>query len=78
MASPAGAQVANAHGATPAQILLAFLLTKEGVIPIPRTGHARHTLENVEAGRIVLTEEDLAILDRAYPAPDRPTPLDMQ
>lgn len=33
---------------------------------------------NVEAGRIVLTEEDLAILDRAYPAPDRPTPLDMQ
>lgn len=78
MASPAVAQVANAHSATPAQILLAFLLSREGVIPIPRTGHARHTLENVEAGRIVLTEEDLAILDRAYPAPDRPTPLDMQ
>lgn len=78
MESPAVREIAQTHGATPAQVLLAFLLSKPGVIPIPRTGKASHTLENAGAARLTLTGEELAALDAAFPAPKHKTPLDMQ
>ena len=78
MESPTVREIAQTHGATPAQVLLAFLLSKPGVIPIPRTGKASHTLENAGAARLTLTGEELAALDAAFPAPKRKTPLDMQ
>lgn len=70
--------IAFAHDATPAQVLLAFLLAQPGVIPIPRTGHASHTLENAEAAGLHLSSAELNALSRAFPAPNGPTPLDMQ
>ena len=78
LGAPAVQTIAQAHGATPSQVLLAFLLSKPGVIPIPRTGKASHAQENAQAARLVLTAEDLAALDAAYPAPTRKMPLDMQ
>lgn len=78
MESPAVREIAQTHGATPAQVLLAFLLSKPGVIPIPRTGKASHTLENAGAARLTLAGEELAALDAAFPAPKHKTPLDMQ
>lgn len=78
MESPTVREIAQTHGATPAQVLLAFLLSKPGVIPIPRTGKASHTLENAGAARLTLTGEELAALDAAFPAPKHKTPLDMQ
>lgn len=78
MEAPAVQAIAQAHGATPAQVLLAFLLAQPGVIPIPRTGKAAHTLENAQAPRLVLTAEELAALDAAFPAPTQKMPLDMQ
>lgn len=66
------------HNASPAQVLLAFLLTKPGVMPIPRTGSAAHAVENADAAALHLTEEELAALDAAFPPPDRKMPLDMQ
>lgn len=76
--SPAVQEIASAHQALPAQILLAFLLAKPGVLPIPRTGNASHTLENAGAAQIKLSEEELAALNRAFPAPTRKVPLDIQ
>ena len=76
--SPAVLEIAAARSALPAQILLAFLLAKPGVIPIPRTGNASHTLENAGAAQIKLSGEELAALDRAFPAPTRKVPLDIQ
>ncbi len=70
--------ISFAHGATPAQVLLAFLLTKPGVLPIPRTGRALHTVENADAAALRLTAEELAALDAAFPPPKRKMPLDMQ
>lgn len=76
--APAVREIASVHSATPSQVLLAFLLTQPGVIPIPRTGKAGHALENAAATHIKLTHEEMAMLDRAFPAPNRKVPLDMQ
>lgn len=75
--SPAVRETAAAHGATPSQILLAFLLSRRGVVPIPRASRAEHALENAAAANIRLTEEELAALDRAFPAPGKKTRLDV-
>ncbi|MDA0635193.1 oxidoreductase [Nonomuraea sp. MCN248] len=55
--------VARAHGATPAQVRLAWTL-RQGphVLAIPGTGDPDHLAENVAAGRLRLSDEDLARL----------------
>jgi aryl-alcohol dehydrogenase-like predicted oxidoreductase len=63
-------EVAGAHGATPAQIALAWLLQKgEDVVPIPGTKRRTYLEENVAATALALTADDVARLDRAL-APD--------
>lgn len=69
---------AERHNAAPEQILLAFLLTKPGVLPIPRTGQAEHARANAEAAKLRLSAEALEELDRAFPAPTSRVPLDIQ
>lgn len=76
--SPAVIDTARAHDASPAQVLLAFLLSRPGVVPIPRSSKADHALDNAGAADIRLTKEDLARLDAAFPAPTRRVPLDTQ
>lgn len=78
LGSTAVQQIAKAHNALPVQILLAFLLSQPGVIPIPRTGKAAHTLKNADAAHIKLSNEDLSILDQAFPAPLHKVSLDIQ
>jgi aryl-alcohol dehydrogenase-like predicted oxidoreductase len=58
------AQVAEAHGVTPAQVRLAWTLHRgENVLAIPGTGNPTHLEENVAAGALGLTGDDLARLD---------------
>ncbi len=76
--SPAVEEVARRHGATPAQVLLAFCVRDGNVIAIPRTSSAEHAVENARAAELELDDRDLALLDRAFPAPTRKMPLDMQ
>jgi aryl-alcohol dehydrogenase-like predicted oxidoreductase len=60
------AKVARAHGATPMQITLAWLLRRSPVmLPIPGTASLKHLEENVAAARIRLTDEEFAALERA-------------
>jgi pyridoxine 4-dehydrogenase len=55
--------VARAHGATPAQVRLAWTLAQGNhVLAIPGTGSLTHLAENVAVGALRLTEEDLALL----------------
>lgn len=68
--------VAERHGATPAQIALAWTMRHDNVITIPKAAQRKHVRDNVRAADIVLTEEDLADLDRAFPAPARDVPLE--
>jgi len=54
--------------ATPAQIALAWLLTRgENVFPIPGCKSRRHLDENLDAVDIALTPDDLAALDDIFP-----------
>ncbi|SEM00214.1 oxidoreductase [Streptacidiphilus jiangxiensis] len=59
-------QVAGAHGVTPAQVRLAWTLHQgPNVLAIPGTTNPKHLAENIAAGALRLTDEDLAVLDRA-------------
>jgi diketogulonate reductase-like aldo/keto reductase len=71
------AAVAELHGATPAQVALAWLIRKEGVIAIPKAALQDHVRENHGALGIVLTPDDLAALDAAFPPPRAAEPLAM-
>ncbi|HXR95647.1 MAG TPA: aldo/keto reductase [Rhizomicrobium sp.] len=56
--------IARKHGATPAQIALAWILKRSPVmLAIPGTGKVKHLEENVAAAEIVLSEEDFQALD---------------
>jgi diketogulonate reductase-like aldo/keto reductase len=74
---PKLAVLAGKHGATPAQIVLAWVMRTEGVIAIPKAGRAEHVRDNRAALDITLTSDDLAELDRMFPPPRRKQPLEM-
>ncbi|MEH3053275.1 MAG: aldo/keto reductase [Patulibacter minatonensis] len=60
------AQIADEHGATPAQLSLAWLLKRSPVIlPIPGTSKVAHLEQNVAAAEIDLTDDEFAALDDA-------------
>ena len=63
--------------ATPAQIALAWLLTMEGIIAIPKSSGVRHVEENRVAADLVLTTEELSLLDKAFPRLKERKPLEM-
>jgi diketogulonate reductase-like aldo/keto reductase len=69
--------IAKAHQATPAQVALAFLKTRSGVISIPKTGSPERARENRDAMDIRLTTENLDELDRHFPPPRRKTRLEV-
>ncbi|WP_406864374.1 aldo/keto reductase [Streptomyces sp. HUAS MG47] len=56
--------VARAHGVSAAQVRLAWILAQGGhVLAIPGTGNPAHLDDNVAAGGLRLTEDDLRLLD---------------
>ncbi|WP_422756108.1 aldo/keto reductase [Micromonospora sp. WMMD708] len=58
--------VARAHDATPQQVRLAWTLHQgPHVLAIPGTGDPAHLVENVAAGALRLTPDELAALDRS-------------
>jgi aryl-alcohol dehydrogenase-like predicted oxidoreductase len=59
--------IAREHGASVAQIALAWVIS-EGVVPIPGTRHRQRLEENVAAERIILSETDRQRLSDALPA----------
>ena len=69
--------VAGRHAATPAQVALAWVLHRPGVIAIPKAVQSRHLKLNWAAAKIRLTPDDLADLDRAFPPPRRKVALAM-
>ena len=62
----AAAKAAAAHGATPTQVAIAWLLQRAPVmVPIPGTGRVSHLEENVQAAGLRLSAEEYRALDRA-------------
>ncbi|MEU9996574.1 oxidoreductase [Streptomyces sp. NPDC050848] len=59
--------VARAHGASPAQVRLAWTLHRgPHLLAIPGTGDPEHLTANVAAGALRLTEDELASLDALH------------
>jgi diketogulonate reductase-like aldo/keto reductase len=71
------AEFGKRHGMTSAQAALAWLLAKDDVIVIPKTARPERLKENLGALEHRLTKEQLAELDRLFPAPKGPKPLEM-
>jgi aryl-alcohol dehydrogenase-like predicted oxidoreductase len=56
-------------GCTPAQLALAWVLTRgEDIVPIPGTKHIRYLEENLGALNVRFTADELQRLDEAFPA----------
>jgi diketogulonate reductase-like aldo/keto reductase len=70
--------VAVRHAASPVQIALAWVLHQEGVFAVPKAATPVHVRENRAAADLVLSAEDLAQLDRVFPPPRQPVPLDVK
>lgn len=59
------AALASQYGATPHQVVLAWLLRRSpAMLPIPGTGRVSHLEENIAAVDVPLTAEDVASLTR--------------
>jgi pyridoxine 4-dehydrogenase len=64
--NPAVAQAAKSHGASPRQIVLAWLLARSRqILPIPGTGSPEHAETNIAAAAIELTPDEVTAITQA-------------
>ena len=78
--SPGGrvlAEIANRNGRSVRQVILNFLTRHGNVFTIPKSSSPEHTRENAGGMGWTLPPEDIAAIDRAFPAPSRDVPLSM-
>jgi len=74
---PALNSVAAAHRVSAACVALAWMLLQDDVITIPKSSNEGHMRENEAALDLVLSPQDLELLERAFPRPREPGPLEM-
>lgn len=70
-------RLSKAYQATPAQIALAFVLERDGVLAIPKTSRPDRIRDLSEAVDLEISDEDWAELDRVLPPPAAKKPLEM-
>ncbi|MCC5895535.1 MAG: aldo/keto reductase [Alkalibacterium sp.] len=76
--SPAVNQIAKHHNISVIQLLLAFVTQYEQMIAIPKAGSKDHVIQNRQALNIELTNDEMAMLNEAFPAPEKRIPLRVQ
>ena len=69
--------VADAHGASPRQVALAFLTRDPDVFAIPKASSAEHAADNAAAGQLTLSANEIAQLNKAFPRGPKPRGLPM-
>lgn len=69
--------IAEARRASPRQIALSFLTREPCVFAIPKTSTPEHAAENAAAGKLVLSNEEITALDKAFPRGPKPRGLPM-
>ena len=70
-------RIADARGATPRQVALAFLTRRRQVFAIPKGATPEHAAENAAALDLTLSESEISALDAAFPRGERPRSLPM-
>jgi diketogulonate reductase-like aldo/keto reductase len=68
-------EIAAAHGATPRQVALGFLVWRPSLFAIPKASQPEHVAENAEAGELRLSDDEIARIDSAFPRGPRPREL---
>ena len=66
--------IADAHNATPRQVAVRFLLRYPSLFAIPKASSPAHVEENVGAGELQLTDDEIARIDKAFPRGPNPVP----
>ncbi len=61
------ADIAGGHDATSRQVALAFLTRRTSLLAIPKAASVAHVEENAAAGNLVLSDADVARLEKAFP-----------
>jgi diketogulonate reductase-like aldo/keto reductase len=69
--------ISDAHKATARQVALAFLTRAPQVFAIPKASKAEHAADNAAAGKLSLSDSEIAALDRAFPRGPKPRSLPM-
>lgn len=69
--------LARDAGCTPAQLALAWLLARPGVVAIPKSSTRARVKENFEALSVEITPALAQALDAVFPPPRRKQPLEM-
>jgi diketogulonate reductase-like aldo/keto reductase len=69
--------IADRHNSTPRQVALGFLTRLTSLFAIPKAANSAHAEENAGAGKLDLSEDDLARIDAAFPLGSRPRSLPM-
>ncbi len=60
--------IAEESSFTPAQIALSWVLSRDDlIVPIPGTKHRKYVNENIRATEIILTDEQIVALEKAFP-----------
>ena len=70
-------EVAQRLNATPAQVALAWVLRRDGVVAIPKAASVAHVRENHKALALKLDDAALKAFDTAFPPPKKARPLEM-
>jgi diketogulonate reductase-like aldo/keto reductase len=69
------AEVAQAHGVTPYQVALRFLIRRPSLFTIPKASTESHVRDNAAAVRLTLSEEELARVGKAFQLGPEPSSL---
>jgi len=63
-------RIAKMYGATPAQVVLAWMLSHEWVLPIPKTNKIQHVQEIADSVNLVLDGTDVEEIEASFPIVD--------
>jgi diketogulonate reductase-like aldo/keto reductase len=64
-------RIAKVHGVRTHAVILAFLTREDLTFAIPKAANPTHAGDNAAAGNFRLTDEEIAAIDRAFPARKR-------
>jgi diketogulonate reductase-like aldo/keto reductase len=70
-------KIAQARGASVRQVALSFLTRKISVFAIPKASTPEHAADNAAAGKLLLGDDEIAALDKAFPRGPKPRGLPM-
>ncbi|KRL27479.1 oxidoreductase [Limosilactobacillus frumenti DSM 13145] len=68
-------EIATNHSASVYQIMLAWTIRNDNVLTIPKAGQKEHAVDNVTAGQITFTADELTALSQEFPTPTHKEPL---